>query len=53
MTASPWAAASMPVWWPISPVTSTLANEDYAAWQEDLTAESDISTSGFGLSFVG
>ena len=34
-------------------VTSTLANEDYAAWQEDLTAESDISTSGFGLSFVG
>ena len=34
-------------------VYNTLASEDYAAWQEGLTAESDISAGGMGLSFVG
>ena len=34
-------------------VSNTLASEDYTAWEDDLTADSDISTSGFGLGFVG
>ena len=34
-------------------VTSTLANEDYTDWLSGLSAESSVSTSGFGTAFVG
>lgn len=34
-------------------VTDTLKNEDYAAWEEGLAAESTITRGDFGLKFVG
>lgn len=33
-------------------VTTALANEDYSAWEDDLTADITSSTSDFGMTFV-
>ena len=33
-------------------VSDTLANEDYTAWVESLTADASIECGGFGLSFI-